>query len=217
MPEKDKSAEEYEKLRDEIIRDKVNEIFATEPGNYRNALEEIGFTWHDDESPSEEEEENAAVPENDRQRLLVSYFEGRAEPSVSMVDALLAEKNAEEPNYPLVRKYFRARNRPLKALILFGLQNDPTNFDLLTDLFFFNDFDRNLPELIEHLTKACQLEDDPRKFSEIALEFYYNTQQDGYDALAALKDIFAEDSGKRKVIDFLINEKQRQDGEDIWF
>lgn len=217
MTEKDKSTEEYERLQDEIVRDKIKEIFAKEPANYRKALREIGFTWHDDEYPSEEEEESAAVPKNDRQRLLVSYFEGGAEPSTSMVQALLAEKNSSEPNYPLIRKYFRARNPSLKALILLGLQNAPTNFDLLTDLILFNEFDRNLPELIEHLTNACRLEDDLQKFSEIALEFYFCTRQDNYNALAALKEIFDKDSDKGKVIDFLISEQERQDREDIRF
>jgi len=217
MPKKDKSPKEYEKLRDEIIRDKIEEIFAEEPANYKKALQEIGFSWHDDEYPSEEEEEEAAVPETDRQRFLVGYFEGKTQLSVSMVHALLAEKNSDNPNYPLIRKYFMARNPSLKALILFGLQKEPTNFDLLTDLVFFNEFDRNLPELIEHLTNACRLEDDLQKFSEIAMEFYYSAQQDGYNALAALKDIFDDDSDKRKVVDFLVSEEERQDREDISF
>lgn len=204
---KDKFTEKYEELQDEIILDKVKDAFAKGPLNYREGLEDSGFTWFDDDYPSEEDEERTAVPENDRQRLLVSYFAGKTELSAAILHALSTEKNSEEPNYPLIRKYFRAANHNLKTLILFGLQNDPTNLDLLTDFVFFHEFERNLPELIKHLTNACRLEDDPQKFSEIAREFYYATQADGYHALYALRDIFAEGSDKRKIIDFLISEE----------
>ena len=214
---KDSYAEEYRSLKEEIFRDKIKEVFEKDPDNYREALEEIGFTWHDDEYPSEEDEENVAEPVNDRQRLLVSYFEGKVKLSTAVLDALQAERNFEEPNYPLIRKYFRVANPHLKALILFGLKNDPTNFDILTDLIFFNEFERNLPELIEHLKRACRLEDDLQKFSEIALEFHYSTQWDGYNALYALRDMFDENFGKRKIIDFQINEQNNQNQEDIVF
>lgn len=208
---KDKFTEEYEELQDEIIRDKVKEVFTNDPGNYRDGLEEIGFTWHDDNYPSEEDEENGAVPVNDRQRLLVSYFEGKAELSTAVVDALEAEKNCKEPNYPLIRKYFRAANPYLKALILSGLKDEPTNFDLLTGLIFFHEFDRNLPELIAHLTNGCRLAVDLQDFSEIALEFYYAAQPDGYHALYALRDIFDAGSDKRQIIDSLIKGQEDQD------
>lgn len=141
-----KTMADYENLRDEMIRDKVREVVAENPGNALEALEEIGFIWFDDDYPSEEEEENGARPEN-----------------------------------------------------------DPTNLDLLTGLIFYHEFERNLPELITHLTRACQFEDDLPRFSEIAWEFYYGTQADGYHALAALQEIFAEDSDKRTIIDYLIS------------
>lgn len=197
---------EFENLRDEMIRDKISEAVRENPGNYGEALEDIGFTWFDDEYPSEEEEENGAMPENDRQRFLVSYFEGKAPLSEAVITAFLSEHKAEEPNYPLIRRYFRVANQPLKKCIFFGLENDPTNLDLLTDLIFFHEFERNLPELITHLTRACQLENDLQRFSEIARVFYYGTLADGYHALAALKEIFAKDSDKWKIIDYLICE-----------
>ncbi|MHB1348664.1 MAG: hypothetical protein ACYCYR_02215 [Desulfobulbaceae bacterium] len=91
------------------------------------------------------------------------------------------------------------------------------NLDLLADLIFLHEFDRNLQELIAHLTKACQLEDDPQRFSDIALEFYRGTEADGYHALAALQEIFDEDSDKRKIVDFLISEATSSDQEEIEF
>lgn len=212
---KDKFMKDYEELRDEMIRDKVRKAVAENPGDVRKALEENGFAWFDDDYPSEEEEENAAVPENDRQRQLVSYFEGKARLSSAVISAFLGEHEAEEPNYPLIRRYFRAVNQPLKELILAGLENDPTNLDLLNDLIFFHEFEKNLPELITHLTKACQLEDDLQRFSEIALEFHYGTQADGYHALAALQEISPEGSDKRKIVDYLIAEAAGNEQEAI--
>jgi hypothetical protein len=211
---KDTFSEEFANLRDEIVRDKTREAIAENPGNVREALEEIGFTWFDDVCPSEEDEEKAARPENDRQRLLVSYFEGKAPLSEAVLTAFLSEHAAEEPNYPLIRRYFRAVNQPLMKLILAGLASDPIDLDLLTDLIFFHEFDRNLPELITHLTKACQLEDDPQRFSAIAQEFYHGTHADGYHALAALQEIFDNDFDKRKIVEFLISESVN-DGQEV--
>lgn len=214
---KDRFKEEFEKLRNEILRDRIREAFAKGAGNYQQSLEEIGFTLYDDDYPSEEDEERAAVPENSGQRLLISYFEGKVGLATDLLDALSAEQNSREPNYPLIRKYFRAANQHLKKLILFGLECDPTDLDLLTNLVFFNEFDRNLPELIEHFIRACKLVDDLQAFAEIAREFEYSTQEDGYHALAALQDVFDGGSDKRKVIDFLVNEQERQEREDIPF
>ena len=60
--DKDTFSEELACLRDEMIMDKVREAIAENPGNVREALEEIGFTWFDDDCPSEEDEEKAARP-----------------------------------------------------------------------------------------------------------------------------------------------------------
>ncbi|MDF1578709.1 MAG: hypothetical protein P1P81_09750 [Desulfobulbales bacterium] len=195
---KDKFNEEIERLENEIFRDRIKDALAENPGNYPESLEDLGFTWHDDGYPSEEEEEGAAKPENDHQRILVSYFEGETELSDPVLHALSVERNREEPNYPLIRKYFRAANPRLKILILFGLEKEPADFVLLTDLVFFNEFDRNLSELVEHFTRACRQVDDPEKFSEIAREFHYGKLADGYSALPALRDIFDESTDKRK-------------------
>ena len=192
MSKKDKYDDEYGELKREIIRDKIKEVFFKDSNNYIEGLEEIGFTWFDDEYPSEEDEENTAVPENDNQKFLVSYFEGEIELSEKVLTTLQTERNTENPNYPLIRKYFRSGNTHLKNLILYGLKNNPTSFDFLTDLMFFHEFESNLPELINYFTKACRLEDDLQKFSELATEFYYGTNADGYEALYALRKIFDE-------------------------
>lgn len=211
MSKKDKYAEEYEKLKREIVVDKVNEVFKKDPVNYREGLEEIGFTWFDDEYDSEEDEEKAAVPMNDRQDSLAAYFEGRVELSEKLLADLQAERHSEEPNYPLIRKYFRAGNQQLKNLLLYGLEKDPTNPDFLSDLSFFHEFSNMLPELIDHYMRACRMENDLQKFSELVQNFYYGTIEDGYDALQTLRNFFDEESDKRKIIDFLISEHKTQD------
>ena len=45
-------------------------------------------------------------------------------------------------------------------------------------------------------------------FSELALDFYYATIPDGYEALYALRELFEPGTGKRKVIDILIDEEE---------
>jgi hypothetical protein len=67
--------EEYLKLKNEMVRDKVDEIFRTQPKNYRKAMEEIGFTYVEEED-EEGFEEKKARPKNKAQRDLVAYLEG---------------------------------------------------------------------------------------------------------------------------------------------
>lgn len=211
MSKKDKYAKDYEQIQREIVRNKINEIFKKDPVNYRDGLEEIGFTWYDDDYPSEEDEETSAVPENDNQQKLINYFESKAEFSESLLGLLHTERHSEKPNYPLIRKYFRAGNLHLKKLLLYGLAQDPINLEHLSDLAFFHEFNNILPELVEHFTEACQLETDLQKFSELAQDFFYAVAEDGYDALLVLRNLFDMESDKRKIIDFLINKVKSND------
>ena len=116
--DKDDILNDYQRLKNEIIRDKVDEIFRTQPDNYISALEEIGFKYYDDDDFEEIEEKNAK-PENQNQRDLIEYFEGDQELSHNILAAFISEKDAEEPNLPLIRKYFKQANQNLKSLILF--------------------------------------------------------------------------------------------------
>jgi hypothetical protein len=79
---KDPVIEDYEKLKDEMIFDKVDEIFRTQPDNYISALEELGFKYYEDDD-YEEKEEADARPENQNQKDLVAYSEGETNPLVS--------------------------------------------------------------------------------------------------------------------------------------
>ena len=76
--DKDSVLDEYEKLKNEIIRDKVNDIFRKHPKDYIAKMEELGFEYfEDDDDDNEEIEERNAKPENQRQRDLVAYFENK--------------------------------------------------------------------------------------------------------------------------------------------
>ena len=204
---KDPVIEEYEKLQDEIMSGKVDEIFRNRPHDYIAALEEIGFKYYEDDDYEETEEANAR-PENQNQKDLVDYFEGDAELSDRIFQIFLEERDAENPNLPLLRKYFKSANQNLKTLILYGLDHYPGRFDLLSDLGYFHEFGNILSTLITYYTRACVDQEDLEVFAELALDFYFAAKPDGYEALYALRDLFEAGTDKRKVIDFLIADEQ---------
>lgn len=209
MGKKDKTGilDEYEKLKNEIIFDKVNDVFRFKPKNFISALNEIGFEYHEDDFDEAEMEERIAKPKNQNQQDLVVYFEGEQDVSDSIMAMFLAERNAEYPNFPLFRKYFRIANQNLKALLLHCLDCYPTRTDLLADLAYFHEFENILTLLIEYFILACEKETDMEKFTELAQDFYYSTNSDGYEALLALQDIFEPGTDKRKIVDYLITEE----------
>ena len=169
--DKDNVLHDYEKLKDQIIIDRVNEIFRSQPDNYIAALEELGFEYYE-EDDDEETEEKKAKPENESQRNLVAYFEGKRDLSETILTTFLAEREAERPNLPLIRKYFKQANQKLKALILYGLDNYPASIDLLSDLVYFHKFENILSTLITYYTRACMNEENLETFTELAQDFY---------------------------------------------
>jgi hypothetical protein len=207
---KDKTLEEYLKLQNKIKMDKVDEIFRTQPDNYISALEELGFTYYDDDDDYEEIEEADAQPENQNQNDLVAYFDGKKEFSDRMLKIYFEEQEVQNPNLPLVRKYFKAANQKLKSLILYGLDHYPGRLDLLSDLGYFHEFENMLSTVITYYTRACVDQENLETFAEIAQEFYYTTLPDGYEALYALKDLFEPGTDKREIIDILIAEQEEE-------
>lgn len=205
--DKDDTLNDYKKLKDEIIIDKVNDIFRSRSGNYIAALEEIGFEYHE-ETDEEEIEERKAKPKNKNQRKLVTYFEGQEDSSEIIFATFITERYAKRPNLPLIRKYFKKANQKLKALIIYGLDHYPGRIDLLSDLTYFHEFENILTILIYYYTRACVNQDNLEAFTELAQEFYYATNPDGYEALYALRDLFEPHTEKRKIIDFLISEEE---------
>ncbi|MBC2695916.1 MAG: hypothetical protein HF982_11715 [Desulfobacteraceae bacterium] len=211
--EKDKnSLDEYRKIKSEMLFDKVNKIFRENPDNYIQKLEEIGFDYHEEED-YEKIEEDDATPQNDRQEYLVAYFDGKHELCEKTLRAFLQEHESAHPNYPLIRKYFKAANQRLKDLLLFGLDQDPINIDLLNDLSFFHEFRNILEELVNRFISACRQEKNLLNFSEIVQDFYYATEPDSYDALSKLKELFPPDTEKGENIEFVVVELLRNRNE----
>ena len=143
-----------------------------------------------------------------RQRDLVAYFEGRKKLSQKILESYSEEKASEKPNYPLIRKYYRAANRNLKSLLLYGLDNYLGRIDLLSDLAFFHEFENILRILIAYYTRACIEQENLETFSELAKDFYYSTSPDGYEAYYALRELFGPETDKRRIIDSLIAEDE---------
>jgi len=210
--EKDSILDEFEKLKNEIIRDKVSNIFRKHPKDYIAKLDELGFKYFEDEDDdSEEIEERNAKPENQRQRDLVAYFESKIILSDKIFESFTEEKDSDSPNFSLIRKYFRKANQNLKALLIFGLYRYPGRIDLLSDLTFFHEFENMLSTLITYYTRACVDQQNLETFSELAKDFYYSTIPDGYEALYGLRELFEPDTDKRKIIEFLISEEEEID------
>ena len=206
--DKDSIRDDYGKLKNENIRDKVNEVFHNYPKNYIAKMEELGFEYFTEGDGCEETEERNAKPENRRQRDLIGYFENKKELSKKIFESYTEEKAAENPNYPLIRRYFKEANQNLKSLILYGLDNYPGRIDLLSDLVFFHEFENVLSLLITYYTKACADQANLDTFLELAKEFYYSTNLDGYEAYYALRELFEPETDKRKIIELLIAEEE---------
>lgn len=183
--------------------DEVSRIFNEHPNNYISRLEEIGFVYHDDGPGEEEQEEAVAKPENKNQKDLIAFFNGNIPLSNEIVEKFLEERRCSDPNYPLFRKYFRQANKHLLSLILHGLLQDPVLIELLSDLTYFHEHQNILSTVVEHYTVACDLQYNLETFSELAMDFYYATLADDYDALYALKEWYPIDSEKRAIVDFL--------------
>ena len=206
--DKDSVLDDYAKLKNEIIRERVNEIFRNHPKDHIAKMEELGFEYFEDDYDYEEIEERNAKPENQRQRELIAYFENKKKLSKKIFESYSEEKAAENPNYPLIRKYYKEANKNLKFLLLYGLDNYPGRIDLLSDLSFFHEFENILSILITYYTQACVDQGNLDTFSELAKDFYYSTNLDGYEAYYALRELFEPDTDKRKIIDFLIAEEE---------
>lgn len=201
--------DEHQKLKREMLFDKVAETLREQPGNYISALEEIGFKYYEEDDPEEMEEKNAE-PRNQNQRDLIAYLEGSERCTDVVLETYLTERNAEETNHPLIRRYFRKANRNLKKLLSYGLDRFPGSLDLLADLAYFHEFENILSTLIPYYTRACMLQENLTTFSDMAQEFYWATYADGYDALRALRDLFPHGSDKRQIIDFMISEEEKE-------
>ena len=200
---KNQDSIENDFLDDEITSDEVRRIFNNHPDDYIAKLEEIGFVYYDDESDHEEQEEAEAHPHDSNQEYLVAFFNGKISLAEQTVAIFLEERRSPDPNFPLMRRYFKQANKHLLSLLLHGLHHYPVSDELLADLAYFHEFQNILSILIDHYTVACDKQQNLEVFSDLVMDFYYATSPDGYDAFHALREIYPIGSDKRKVIDFL--------------
>jgi hypothetical protein len=95
----------------------------------------------------------------------------------------------------------------LKCEIVFekagkAIKEDPKNWiKQLEDL---------LSELIGYYLIACDHEQKLKNFKQLALQFYYDTDPDGFDALYELSEKYGPDSDKGKIVRKIL---QRQESE----
>lgn len=203
--------DDFEKIKREIVFERVAKAIKEDPKNWVKQVEDLGFEWFDDGYGEEEElEEKLAKPENQNQELLVAYFEGDVELSDQLLDSYLTEKDSATTNYPLFRKYFKKGNEKLKRLIISGLEKNPTDIGLLSDLSFFHEFKNILSELVGYYLNACEREQNLQNFEQLALNFYYDTEPDGFDALYELSEKYGPGSDKGKIVKKMIQEQKSE-------
>ncbi len=198
-----------DKLEYEIRREAIDRAFRESPRYSSPALEKHGFHYIEEEDSGEEEkEERAATPQTPEQSALVEYFENGGVHTEFLLQAFIKEKQAESPNYALFRRYFKQGNERLKALLFYGLMQQPTNSELLSDVSFMHIFSLMLKELIDVYFLACEKETDPKKFKMLARDFYDNTAADGYNALHTLEERLLNNANKQIILALLQNERK---------
>ena len=90
-----------------------------------------------------------------------------------------------------------------------------TSYDEVLGLLT-HEFKNILRELIAYYLIGCEHEKDLRNFEELALNFYYDTEPDGFDALYELSERYGPDSDKGKIAREIIR-KQKAEPESIDF
>lgn len=88
--------DDKEKLRKQFQKKvkQVSKILKHKPDNVREEIENIGYAWMDDGTDEiERQEEESAVPCNERERLLVDYFEGKSQLSGNILNFIRTSWN----------------------------------------------------------------------------------------------------------------------------
>jgi hypothetical protein len=204
----------YRSLKSDRVSELIMEVLGCEADDAFDTAMSAEFPGIGNAAEEEEEleEERAAVPEDLNQEFLVAYFEGHVPLGDAVVEAYRLEKSAESPNYPLIRRYYRQGNPTLKGLLLKALDQSPTDRSLLHDLAFFHEHHGMLlSELIDRYMFACKHEDTLESFVDLAIDFYYNTIGDGFEALYELKERLQDDAQKQAVIEQLMDAHEPPD------
>jgi hypothetical protein len=201
--------DESDRQKFEKQAEAVSRLFRHKPYNLIKEMEKLGFTYVVDENEDAEEiaEERATRSTTANQAALVSFLEGAGAPDEHWLALWRDETRKDDALFPLWRRYFRSGSAQLKNLILFGLDRTPTDRALLDDLAFLHSFLPMPKELLARATLACDQENDPQRFKELAIAFDDNASSFGYDALIALRERCAGDPAKAAIIDELLAER----------
>lgn len=191
-------------IKNRELFEKTRAVLKNRSSNLHSELISLGYEYcYEENEDADVIEERNSKPKNENQNKLVVYFTSRNEPNEDILNKFLIEKGRENPNYPLFRKYFRQGNLKLKELLLFALERDPTNLDLLLDLSFFNEFSQILDIVIKCYTKACRLETNKERFIELVKMFYFDTSLYGYDSFMALNQLYNKDDIRKEWLNSL--------------
>ena len=91
-----------------------------------------------------------------------------------------------------------------------GLKRSPADLGLLSDLAFFHELKNILSELIGYYLIACDHEQNLQNFEKLALQFYYDTDPDGFDALYELSQKYRPDSEKGKIVHEILRRQESE-------
>jgi len=67
-----------------------------------------------------------------------------------------------------------------------------------------------LSEMIGHYLIACDHEQNLQNFEKLALQFYYDTDPDGFDALYELSQKYRPDSEKGKIVHEILRRQESE-------
>ncbi|MFH1761886.1 MAG: hypothetical protein ABIA63_12375, partial [bacterium] len=79
-----------------------------------------------------------------------------------------------------------------------------------SDLAFFHEFKNILSELVGYYLNACEHEKNIQNFEQLALNFFYDTEPDDFDALYELSKKYEAVSNKGKIVKKIIQEQKSE-------
>jgi hypothetical protein len=209
--------DDLENYRDKV--DAVTKLMHRKPHNMIEEIEKLGYEWCVDDADDADEiaEEKAARPANEKEKRLMAFLEGRAEPDDEITALWRQETQKADASVTLWRWCFRAGSAQLKKLILFGLDAHPCDQILLMQLAFFHEFAPLHQEILARYARACDQEAGPKNFSALAQDFDEVADSFDYDALEALRERYAGNPSKSAMITALLDERAKHENEIVSF
>ena len=181
---------------------KTREILKKTPGSERySKLVDLGFEYIEEEDDGiEKQEEDNAKPLNNRQKILVKYFEGKSRLSSDIIEQFILEIEGEDANYPLLRKYFKQGDKSILALLKQSLVIYPLQKSLINAFVFLSEHNNIFSELISAYTNACKREESISSFEDLVRGFYMNASKHDYDVFLSLREICKNNQQKLEII-----------------